>query len=344
VGTGTTTSLVATLSSAGLIAERPAAPSGARGRPTTELVPHPGGPLVVAVDIAHEQWRADVVQIGGAVLDTTYGARTGPEETLTAVAAALQRFRRRLPGRIRGVGIAVPGTVLAGRTVDASYLGWRQVDLRRLWPRAPLLVAGNDATLAALAEVRRGVAVDGGVVLHLQIEAGLGGALVDHGRVLGGARDTAGEFGHLPFGDPAVRCPCGAYGCWGNAIDGSALARLLGARTPRDPVSYGRRVLARAERGSAAELAAVRLVGGELGRGTAGLVNALDPDTVVLAGLGVPLLAAAGPQVLACYQRGLMAFRRAAPPPLRTAVLGIDGARIGAAEEAWSKVWPSLTV
>ena len=57
VGTGAATEIVARLSQAQLLAEIPAARSGIRGRPTTVLVPHPAGPLVLAAAITHETWR-----------------------------------------------------------------------------------------------------------------------------------------------------------------------------------------------------------------------------------------------------------------------------------------------
>src|ERR1022692_607084 len=48
-----------------LLAERPAPPTGSRGRPTTSLHPHPRGPLVAVAAIAHETWRGAAGQLGG---------------------------------------------------------------------------------------------------------------------------------------------------------------------------------------------------------------------------------------------------------------------------------------
>jgi predicted NBD/HSP70 family sugar kinase len=212
------------------------------------------------------------------------------------------------------------------------------VDLTAIWPGA-VFVAGNDATLAAAAESTRGAATGAAVALHLRIEGGLGGAVVDHGRVMVGARGAGGEFGHMPFGDPAVPCGCGASGCWGTAVDGTALARLLGHPEPPDPVTYARRVIAAT---TEPERAAVRTVATALGRGMAGLVNGLDADLVTLGGLGADLLAAAPAEIEAAYRAGLMSFRRAAPPPVLPAALGADGPRAGAGEEAWSRLLTHL--
>jgi predicted NBD/HSP70 family sugar kinase len=344
IGTGAATEVVARLVEAGLLAEEPAAPTGARGRPTRHLAPHPDGPLVLACAITQESWRVDAVQLGGEAIATILGEHRdqGGPEVLSVLAAAIRRLRRRFHGRIRGLGVSVPGTILGGRMLDAVGLGWKDLDLRALWPDAGLFAAGNDATLAALAESERGAAIDASLALHLRVEAGLGGAVIDHGRLLTGVRGVAGEFGHMPFGDPAVTCPCGARGCWGTEFDGRALARLMGGSPPGDPVTYARRLLARAAAGEEAELHAARAIAIALGRGIAGLVNGFDPDLVTLGGLGADVLTTVPDELHTAYRQGLMDFTRATPPPVVEAALGDAGPLIGAAEQVWTQLWPDL--
>ncbi|WP_250028272.1 ROK family protein [Paractinoplanes maris] len=342
IGTGAATELVARLTQASLLAEVPAARSGTRGRPTTALVAHPDGPVVLAVEITHRAWRIDVTELGGHTLAALSGLHAGATwaEVLAGVTRAILGLHETYGDRLRALGVSVPGPVTADLRLDATTSGWHDVDLRDLWPDAPVLVAGNDASLAATAESARGAAAGASVALHLLIEYGLGGAVVDQGRLVIGAHGASGEFGHMPFGDPAVLCPCGARGCWGTAVDGTALARHLGHPAPPDPVAYARTVLAST---GPAEQAAVRVVASALGRGIAGLVNGLDPDLVTLGGLGADLIAAAPAELDAAYRAGLMALRRATPPPLLPAALGADGPIAGAAEAAWSSLLPRLT-
>ncbi|NAZ88671.1 ROK family protein, partial [Kineococcus indalonis] len=321
-----TADLVARLAGERLLDEHPAAPSGTRGRPTRHLVAHPGGPLVLGAAVSHEDWRVAVLQLGGTPLATERGTHDGRDgaAVLHALRAAAARLHRRSPGRVRGLGLAVPGPVRDGHVLDAPILGWRDLDLRAALPAgtggAPpgehVFVAGNDATLAAVGEARRGAATGAAAHLHLHVDAGLGGALTTGGHPLAGARGLSGEFGHVPFGDPAVRCPCGARGCWGTTVDGSALARTLGDPSPGDPVSYARRVLDRAAAGDEHALTAARAAGTALGRGTGGLVNALDVDLVTLGGLAARLLQVVPEEVRGACTEGLMRFRRDAPPAL----------------------------
>jgi predicted NBD/HSP70 family sugar kinase len=341
IGTGGATEVVGRLVGERLLAEGAAALGGGRGRPTRLLTAHPEGPLVLSAGITHESWRVDAVELGGASVAGRAGRHAG--ESADAVLAALRRtvheLRERFGRRVHGLGVAGPGIVLDERYLDAPGLGWTDVDLWSLWPDAEVLVADNDATLAALAESTRGAAVGARLALHLRVDAGLGGAVVDAGRLVGGARGAAGEFGHLPMGDPAVRCACGARGCWGTAVDGGALARLLGEPEPPDPVTYAREVLAR---GDDAARTAVATTAGVLGRGIAGLVNAVDPDVVTLGGLGADLLAAAPAELDAAVRAGLMSFRHAIPPPVVAARLGEAGPLTGAAERVWDRWWELL--
>ena len=367
VGTGAATELVARLAQARLLAEAPAAPSGVRGRPTTVLVPHPEGPLVLAAEITHESWRLDVVELGGRTLSSVTAPHAGTAwaKVTAAVTEAISPLRHTYGDRLRAMGVSVPGTVSRALRLDATNVGWHDVDLTELWPTtpagpaepagpgeprpgvpvsailaaSPVFVAGNDASLAAAAESARGAAIGASVALHVRVEGGLGGAIVDQGRLSTGATGTSGEFGHMPFGDPAVTCPCGARGCWGTAVDGTALARLLRQPPPHDPITYARRVIA--SRGTE-ERAAVGMAAAALGRGLAGLVNGLDADLVTLGSIAADLQAAAPIELAAAYRSGLMAIRRDSPPPLRPAALGPDGPIAGAGELAWSSLLTRL--
>ena len=345
---GLITETVARLSGLDLLSEHPAPRTGARGRPTTTLNPNPRGPLAIGVAIGHETWQIAVAQLGGTELARTERPhRRDPDEVLAALAASLRSLRRRHGLRVRAVAVSVPGTVRDSRLAQAANLGWRDVDLSVLWPRdrsARPFLPGNDATFAAVAEARRGSAASAASMVHLFMGAGLGGAVIEDGRLVLGATGTAGEFGHMPFGDPARSCRCGAKGCWNTVVEGAAIARSLHQPAPADEVSYSRQVFTAAQASLTpgaprrAELDAVQAVARSIGTGAAGLANALDPSVITLGGLGRDLLDIAGDQVYPAYLAGLMQFRRESPPPLLPARFGDDAPLVGAIEEAFSAV------
>jgi predicted NBD/HSP70 family sugar kinase len=337
LSSGSAAEITARLRELRLLDERPV-PAAGRGRPTTALLAGSEGPLVAVVDIRHEDWEIAVADLAGGLVGQAHGRRPGdrPAALLRTLRRALDKTIRGYGSRLRAVSVSVAGTVQGGRLVQASTMGWPAVDLGEL-SSLPLLV-GNDASLSGVAEARRGTASDARTVLHLIVEVGIGGVLVDRGTALTGATGAGGEFGHLPFGDPALACPCGAYGCWDLEVDGRAMARHRNQRPPADPWSYAAGTLAEARAGDPDASRAVRRCATALGRGVAGLVNALDPDLVTLGGFAAPLLDQAGEELSASYAAGLMSFRRRVPPPLRPAALGTRGPLIGAAEVAFDAV------
>jgi len=329
------TEITARLRAVELLTEAPA-PVVGRGRPTTVLQPHPRGPLVLAVELRQEDWRCALVTVDGHVHDVQSRRHVtrDPRRVLAVLAAAVRNTHRRHRGRLRAVSLAVAGTVHDDHLVQASTLGWGAVDLSSVTGDTGLpLLVGNDATLAGVAEARTGAAAGAQTALHLLVEVGIGGAVIVDGRPLTGASGAAGEFGHVPFGDPDLHCPCGARGCWDLEVDGRALARHLGAPPPGNPRSYAHQLLTQAEGDppDAALRDAVAAVAGALARGIAGLVNAHDPEVVVLGGLAVHLRAVGAAAFAAAYDDGLMAFRRPQPPPVLDARYGNDGPLLGAA-------------
>jgi predicted NBD/HSP70 family sugar kinase len=317
-----------------LLAETPAPPQG-RGRPTTVLAAHPAGPVVLAIDIRMADRRHTIAGLDGRlqpVTTTRHGADLpDPAAVLAAVRRTVDDSRAVYGTRLRAVAVAMAGTIHDGRLAQSATLGWRDVDLTALTAGTALeLLPGNDATLAGLAEARTGAAVGARAALHLMVEVGIGGAFTVDGRPSTGAHGAAGEYGHQPYGDRSLPCPCGARGCWDLEIDGRALARHLGVPAPADPRAYARQVLDRAPRDPAVR-GALETVAAALGAGIGALVNLHDPDTVTLGGLAAPLRAAAPDRFAAAYTGGLMAFHRGQPPPVVDATHGDDGALHGAA-------------
>jgi predicted NBD/HSP70 family sugar kinase len=326
LSSATTTETVARLREVGWLAEERAPVSG-RGRPTTCLRPAPDGPRVLALDLRHEDWRLAVAGLDGVPTVRCSGRRGADlTEQLRGAVGAVSDGSRPL-----ALGLAVPAPLSDDVFVRATELDWAPVVAGLLAgpdrPAIPVL-PGNDATLAGLAEARCGGAASGAATaLSLTVEVGIGGTLLLDGRPQLGAHGAAGEYGHMPFGDPAVACACGAWGCWAPELDGRALARHLGVAAPADPRTFATEVLDRADAGDDAAARAVARVAAALGRGVAGLVNAHDPEVVVLGGLAPRLR---GPAFDEAYRCGLMGYRRDTPIPVRDGVHGDDAPLRGA--------------
>jgi predicted NBD/HSP70 family sugar kinase len=335
IGSGGATELVGRMRQVRLLDETPA-PAQGRGRPTTVLGPHADGPLVLAADLRAADWRLALAGIDGSPQVVAQAAYAGEEldPVLTQVANAIGAIYRRKSKRLRAIAVSVAGTISGAKLVQFTSRGWNDVDLSVLISKIPdragiPLLLGNDATLAGLAEARTGAARSAATALYLIVAQGIGGTLVVNGEPLTGANGAAGEYGHIPFGDPTLVCPCGARGCWDLTVDGRALARHRGDRPPPDPVGYVHDLVGRPKR-DAVTRRAFEAVAASLGRGTGGLVNLHDPEVVTLGGVAAVLRAAASDVFDDAYRDGLMAFRKSSPPPVRDAEHGEDGPLHGA--------------
>ncbi len=331
LSTSSATEVTARLRDLQLLTEVPA-PSRGRGRPTTLLQPHPRGPVVLVMELRQGSWRSAVVSLDGVLQDhqSVRHRSRRPESVLANLHNTVETTQSRYGDRLLAVSVAVAGTVRDDHLIQATTLGWGQVDLNAVTAGTGLpLLAGNDATLSGVAEARTGAAAGAGTALHLIVEVGVGGTLILDGIPASGATGAGGEYGHMPFGDRSRFCPCGARGCWDLEIDGRALARHLKDQEPDDPYGYTEKLLQRLDEKPVVR--AVGLVTEALASGIAGLVNAHDPDVVTLGGLAVPLRAAAPESFTRAFTDSLMNFHRAAPPPVLDSTHREDGVLRGAA-------------
>jgi predicted NBD/HSP70 family sugar kinase len=335
LASGAASDLMGRLRAARLVAERPATAQGP-GRPTTRLYAHPEGPVVLAVDLRHGDWRLAACGTDGELESLASAPHSGqdPDAVLARLRRVVAREAERLGGRALAVGVAVPGLVAGTRLLDATMLGWRDVELSVVGGGLSV-VAGNDATMAAVATARTRPTAS--ALLHLVLEVGIGGALVVGGRPVQGARGLAGEFGHLPFGDRRELCGCGARGCWGVRFDPVRIAARFGEPEPTDPRGW-LRGLFEAPQPSATERRVRSELAADLGRGAAGLVNALDPDVVTLGGLAGPLRDAATGAFEKAFEAGLMDVHRGGAPEIVPGSAGEDAVLVGVALAAFDQV------
>jgi predicted NBD/HSP70 family sugar kinase len=351
---GTATVLVRELAGRELIEEL-SSPAGARadvtvprgrGRPTGVPSAHSRGPVALAIDLRDDSFTLAAFELTGrsAVLDRherEAGSGTG---MLADVAARLAIRRREFGDRVVGIGIAVPSPVRGGTMVQPTLPDWQGIDVTGLLTATatspdgataatggcPVLV-GNDATLAGLAEARRGVLRGYSVALHLHVATGIGGVLLAAGQPVAGAHGSAGEFGHMPLAGGHEPCRCGSTGCWELDAGARGLLRAAGLGEQGDRMLAATEVIAAAATDPGCGQALAK-VAGALGRGIGALVNAQDPDVVGLSGLAAEVYQASPDAVRTAYLAGLMRFRRDAPPALLPSTLGDLGALTGASE------------
>jgi predicted NBD/HSP70 family sugar kinase len=319
--------------------------SGSGGRPSHVVSPESERVQVLAVDVGVTHLTVARVGLGGVVLsrrDRSWGRGPGGRRPRTVSSAVLREAGRLLAevpagATVAGVGVAVPGMVRRqdGCVQQAPNLGWRDVPLGvQLADALGLLVSvGNDADLGMRAEHVRGAAAAVDDAVYLSGHSGIGAGILAGGVPLGGRAGFAGEVGHTVVHPTGLVCHCGATGCWETECGEERLLELAG-RAPGGGIAGVREVVAAAFDGDRAAIAALQEVATWLGRGTANVVNMLNPEVVILGGALAEVFVAAGDRVREEVVRtGLAALVGEAR--LVVPALGSDSTLVGAAELAF---------
>jgi predicted NBD/HSP70 family sugar kinase len=308
----TVSSLVAELTSRGLVRETGVRSGGAVGRPARILAVDGATVGTLGLEANVDYIAAHGTDLAGRVLvnrrdsaDLVGATADEALDLLAALAADALAAMAAAGARVAGVGVAIPGLVdaVGGTVLFAPNLGWRQVPVAArlaaaldLGPAVSVLV-DNDANLSALAEYRLGSAAGTADLVYLTGEVGVGGGVLVGGRLLRGSDGFGGEVGHMAV-DPAggVPCGCGRIGCWETKVGLAALVRQAMPDSPyrvgapvRDPEDRVAEVLQRALAGDPRTLNALEDIGRWLGIGASILVNIVNPRAIVLGGYFAPL-------------------------------------------------------
>ncbi|MDY0002756.1 MAG: ROK family protein, partial [Polyangia bacterium] len=305
-------------------------------------------------------------KIAGAIVTPDGEVRTRRElptpKEPEAVIAVLAKTAEELCSEARlelselaGVGVGVPGPVdfAQGVMVDPPNLpGFGRLPLGALLgARLGLGVAlDNDANAAGLGEARYGAGQGASPLIYLTVSTGIGGAILLDGELMRGASGAAGELGHLVIQPGGPRCGCGGRGCLEAVASGTAIAREARAAIERGepslllgpggqaPASISAREVA--EAAATGDALCQRVLAEAftlLGLGVASLVNALNPERVVVGGG----LSALGDGLLGPIRDGIGRHSNrvaASAVTVTRAALGRDAGVVGAAALAMPKL------
>ena len=261
------------------------------------------GRRVIGVDAGGTKLLAGVVDEGMSVHHRVrrLWAGGGRDEVLETMAAVVEEARRAAPD-VEAVGFGIPSLVdrRDGSSLSSVHLPLEGVPFRELMSERlglPVSVE-NDATAAAVAEHRHGAGHGCRNVVLLTLGTGVGGGLVLDDRVYRGSVGAGAELGHMVVDVDGPECfgHCPGRGCLEALVSGSALARdgavaarespdsRLGLALAEGRTITGALVTEAAIAGDPAAAAVLHHAGRMLGAGITGLVNAFDPDVVIVGG------------------------------------------------------------
>lgn len=211
--------------------------------------------------------------VGGASL-------TGPPPFAVRVAMVVKEISA-THGEPAGIGLAAPGLAdrdgrriahMPGRLEGLEGFDWSG------WLGHEVAVL-NDAHAALLGEVWLGAARGLRDVVLLTLGTGVGGAIYADGRLLRGSLGRAGHFGHLCLDVDGAPGITGIPGSLEDAVGQCSLKERSGGR-----FTMTWRLLEARERGDELAIAVWQRSVRKLACGVASIINAVDPEVVVLGG------------------------------------------------------------
>jgi glucokinase len=192
--------------------------------------------VVLAIDIGASKMAAALVGTDGAIrhraeAPTDAGPDNDAERVWAPLAALAERMLVTANGQCVvgiGVGSAGPLDSVRGTVSPVNISAWRNFPLTdrlaALAPGLPVRLAG-DGVCAAAGEHWQGAGRGVDDLLVVVVSTGVGGGLVQNGRLVAGPTGNAGHVGHMVVDMTGEPCPCGGQGCVEALASGPSMVR-----------------------------------------------------------------------------------------------------------------------
>ncbi|MDP3786545.1 MAG: ROK family protein [Candidatus Omnitrophota bacterium] len=269
-------------------------------------------PHYLGIDIGGTNIRLGIVDGKGKVL-IRYRIPTlkkqGKDKVIARLLRAIEFIIKKSARPVKGIGIGCPGPLDNRKGIVLSppnLPDWKGVPLKKIVEkrfRLPVILE-NDANLIGLGENWRGAGKNASSMVLLTLGTGIGSAFILGKRLWSGSRGFASEFGHVSIDLNGPRCGCGNRGCIEVYASATAVARRLKEalkkgetsrvfKSTKDNITADGIYLA-AKKGDRLSRRIVDETGLYLGAAIANIVNALNPEMIVISGgmakAGKPLL------------------------------------------------------
>lgn len=244
-----------------------------------------------AVDIGGTKIASGIVREDGILLhriECPTEAKLGFTNAISRIESMLRELVDRC-GSIDGIGVACPGPLdpLTGIIGNVGTLpDWENGHLAEEFAaRFGLSVAvENDADAAALAEYVWGTVRPAGTLIYVTVSTGIGGGIVQLGKLYRGVHGAHPELGHQLIDPSGPLCYCGLSGCWESLASGTAMSAHFHKTAPECGSLTAAEICERARRGDLRAGKVVRHTAHYLALGLANLVTLFAPESIHLGG------------------------------------------------------------
>ena len=191
--------------------------------------------FAIGVDLGGTNLRVAAIDVQGRILKQIRlrtDVRAGREAVLREISAAVDKLRapHSSEARLAGIGLGVPGIIYAeeGRIRESPNLpGWRTTrSVRKSNKAGRPGIPRQRRQCAALGEKWMGLGRDVDSLAMLTLGTGVGGGVVQNGRIWHGFLGMAGEFGHITVSPDGPRCGCTNHGCLEQMASATAIVRM----------------------------------------------------------------------------------------------------------------------
>ncbi len=260
----------------------------------------------VGVDVGGTNVKLALVDLNGKIVysnTTPTRADLGYEHSITNIQNAIEELMKETntnKDSIEAIGFGFPGQIDYQNGVVRllpNMPGWVDVPVAKIMQDKFGITTklDNDVRVATLGELKYGAGKGCENLVCITVGTGIGSGLVFNGKLIRGAKNAAGEIGHikLTMGDGPI-CGCGDYGCFeayasGPAIVAEAKEYIKGGKSSKfkelateelSPYIVAQAAL----QGDAVAKRIYAKMGEIIGLGLTSVINLLNPEKVIIGG------------------------------------------------------------
>lgn len=252
---------------------------------------------IIGVKFARQMFAVGVFDISGKIYtqtETKYSLEENPKIVLSAMKQQIHDMLEQYEDVV-SIGIAVPGPYLRdeGRiAVVTRMTAWHTINFIEEFNdefHKPVYIE-HDANAGALAEwLFGGHAQSVSTLAYFLVGEGVGSGIIERGTLFRGVQGSACEIGHVSVDVHGTRCECGNYGCLEMYCSASALwkkaQKLMPEGLPSGMLQSSdacNAVFEAARAGDPKALEVVRETAEYIGYGCVTLINAYNPDIIII--------------------------------------------------------------
>lgn len=226
----------------------------------------------------------------------------GAEGIIQQVIASVEELGKGSGEKIDAISIGSPGLIDSVNGVIKTALnlpGWSNISLHNILGdlfSVPVFIE-NDGNLSVLGEWHYIYEQKPNNMIFIVVSTGIGGGIIQSGKLFQGTTGSAGEFGHMSvdyMGELCSECQKG-HGCLTSIASGTAIENYVKSTINHDSVIWmlcggdiskinGTLIKRAAELGDVLALNAFSRAAEALGQGIVNVIHMFDPELVVLGG------------------------------------------------------------